>query len=102
MTTLMRLYKLEGHTPVPVPDENVQEWVSWRIHADRHVAFTEGNGVTVSTVFTGIDLPGGGHLFETAIFREHEAPELQRGSATWSEAEARHVHVCLELGLKAP
>lgn len=86
----MKNYILEGKTPVPVDD--VLVWEEWFEKADRHVDKTElPNGVSVSTVFLGLDHGWNGdiELFETMIFGgEHDG--FQDRCSTWEEAEAMH------------
>src|SRR5262245_15434810 len=88
-----RLWILKGKTPVMVRD--VIEWGSWFQTADRKVAKTQIDDVTVSTVFLGLDHGYGGRvlLFETMVFGgEHD--RMCERSATWEEAERVHKHVC--------
>lgn len=86
------LYTLEGKTPVHIND--MREWSKWRAHADRTVDFTRlPDGVTVSTVFTGINSIVFSNepplLFETMIFGgEHD--QYKERYCTWEEAEAGH------------
>lgn len=100
------LYRLEGHTPVPVEDT-----IAWaRFYEktkNRRVAGDHINGWFISTVFLGIDSNPFGSpplLFETMIFSETEQTEspilkkkypkslnnYQRRYATWDEALAGH------------
>ena len=84
-------YVLEGKTPKPAKD--VLEWAKWFETADLQIANTKlPNGVTVSTVFLGLDrsfAKGIPILFETMIFGgEHD--QYQERYATWEEAEAGH------------
>ncbi len=86
----MNDYILEGHTPVVVTD--IRTWARWFETADRGVARTEKNGVTVSTVFLGLDHSFGSGpplLFETMVFGGKLDQEQERYS-TWDEAEAGH------------
>lgn len=84
-------YILDGHTPVRVP--SLREWGRWMEDGDRRrVAFDMVDGVTVSTVFLGLDHQWGDGpplLFETMIFGgPHD--EYQERYSTWEEAEAGH------------
>jgi hypothetical protein len=86
----MNQYVLDGHTPVPASD--IRDWGRWFEKADRHVAKTEINHVTVSTVFLGLDHAFGGGtpiLFETLVFGGPLDGEMER-YATWDQAEAGH------------
>jgi hypothetical protein len=83
-------YRLENRRPVPCNDYG--EWARvFEEPADRHVAATEVGGMTISTIFTAIDLailPGAPpELFETKIFGGIDY--LER-CATWEQAEAQH------------
>lgn len=93
------LYKLIDQTPVPV--EDVLDWGLWWETADRIVkqeAATEG--VSVSTVFLGIDhaFPGPRQpgykpmLFETMVFGGTMNSYCERYS-TWAGAEAGYKKV---------
>lgn len=66
----MLKYKLDAAGD-PVPCQDVIEWARWFERADRTVRRDTIDGVTVSTVFLGIDhsFGGGAHiLYETMIF----------------------------------
>ncbi len=84
-------YILEGKKPKLV--EDMVEWGIWFESAKRHVAETTlPNGVSVSTVFLGLDHSfGDGEpiLFETMIFGGKHGDYQERYS-TWEEAEAGH------------
>lgn len=86
-------FRLEGHEPVPV--EGVLEWARAFGDAEsRRVAWDEPcPGVTVSTVFLGIDHnfreTGPPLLFETMTFVDEDGVEQIRTS-TWDEAAAAH------------
>jgi hypothetical protein len=86
-------YVLDGHKAVPEP--NLLKWAAWFEKADnRRVAYTEVSpGVTVSTVFLGLDHGFGGYdgvlLFETMVFGGEHDGEMDRAS-TWEEAEEQH------------
>jgi hypothetical protein len=88
----------DGRTPVPCRD--VRAWGRWyeAVGEGRRVAIDDlGGGLTVSTVFLGLDHGFGGRrplLFETMVFRERggdfpEGDETWR-YATWGEAERGH------------
>ena len=82
-------WKLDGHTPVPCTRD---EWGALMERGDRQVARDEFDGITVSTVFLGIDhnFSGGPPLiFETMVFGGG-LTEYQTRYATWDEAEAGH------------
>jgi hypothetical protein len=84
---------LRGRTPVALTD--LMLWAKWMEKADRKVARTAINAVSISTVFLGLDhgfSMNDEHvplLFETMIFGgEHD--EYQERYATWDEAVAGH------------
>lgn len=84
-------YILDGHTPVPVDD--LFAWGRWfEVDANRRVGRDEIGGVSVSTVFLGLDYgyPSRGPiLFETMIFGgSHDQHQVRY--ATWNEAVAGH------------
>jgi hypothetical protein len=85
-------YILDGHEPVPEPD--LIAWARWMAaHADRHVARDEPSpGITVSTVFLGIDLNYRPPplVFETMVFCDYTGDEPTWRYATWDEAVAGH------------
>lgn len=86
-------YILDGKTPKPA---TLMEWAEWMETADRHVAVAEIGGVTVSTVFLGLDHQFGDGpplLFETMIFDGIE-DRYQGRCSTWEEAEAQHEQAC--------
>lgn len=90
-------YILDGHTPVPCDDFAVLG----RMYRDqdRHVALTElDGGITVSTVFLGIDHQWGNGpplLFETMVFGTDD--DMTERYSTWDEAQAGHDAVVAEL-----
>ena len=83
----------------PVPCKDVAAWSLFFADFDRHrrVAFDEiAPGVTVSTVFLGIDHGWGSGrpvLFETMVFDDYEEGQHQWRCCTWDEAEAQHEEV---------
>jgi hypothetical protein len=86
-------YVLDGHVPKAV---SWDEWVLWNadgFEARRRVAFDDlGAGVTVSTVFLGLDHQFGSGpplLFETMIFGG-QLDEFQARYSTWDQAIAGH------------
>ena len=87
----MKTYILnDQHEPVPTDDARV--WGEWMEKGNRQVARTEIDGVSVSTVFLGLDHQWGEGrpiLFETMIFGgKHN--EYQRRCSTWHDAEVMH------------
>ena len=99
--TSLGLYRLDGHTAVPVDD--LFEWARWHHLADRQVALTEVSpGITVSTVFLGLDhgLMGPPQLFETMVFSDYGGGDMDR-YATWDEAVAGHDAMVAKLTAKA-
>jgi len=96
-------YILDGHTPVR--EDDLMAWARWMQTADRHVALTEHELFTVSTVFLGLD-HSFGHgpplLFESMAFDRMphiDGLAIQVGKAlddecerysTWNKAEIGH------------
>jgi hypothetical protein len=88
--TMSDKYILEGKKTVPC--EDLMEWAKWFEQADRSVAKDDVNGVSVSTVFLGLDHAFGESqpmLFETMVFGGDLDQEQARYS-TWDEAETGH------------
>lgn len=87
----MRKWILQDRVPVPCDD--LLEFARWFEQADRHIALTYlGDGVTVSTVFLGMDHNFGDGpplLFETMCFGS-SLNEEQRRYSTYDEAEIGH------------
>ena len=84
-------YVLDGKTPVPVDD--IGEWGKWWSKADRRVALWKEDGVSVSTVFLGIDHSFGEGpplLFETMVFGLESLEGEQDRCSTWEQAEQMH------------
>ena len=85
-------YILEGKKLKPV---DLMTWAKWFGTADRHIARDEISGVTISTVFLGIDHNWGDGpplLFETMIFGgEHDG--YQHRYETWDQASNGHQKV---------
>lgn len=92
-------YVLDGHEPVP--EDDILVWGRWFETADRRVALTElPSGHVVSTVSLGIDhnfYGGTPLLFETMAGGDGDFLDIQRRCSTWSEAEAQHEEVVMEL-----
>lgn len=88
-------YVLAGKEPVVEPD--FLKWAVWFEEAERHVDKTDlvvdGEEITVSTVFLGLDhnfgREGDPLLFETMIFGGKYDQKIRRCS-TWAEAEEQH------------
>jgi hypothetical protein len=87
-------YILDGKEPRPAPDP--MDWGRWFGNFDnRRVAQTEAEGITVSTVFLGLNHQHGDGpplLYETMIFAPG-LPDLDEWCerwTTWDEAEAGH------------
>ena|SRR5258708_1739496 len=95
-------YRLDGRIPVPCDRKT---WAEQAIGT--HVAVTENDGLTISTVFLGLDHSHGGPdpmLFETMIFgpgySEGVNPvEYQTRCSTWEEAEEMHAKACKTVGI---
>ena len=90
----MTHYKLDGKTPVPLPEKQLFEWAEWYSNANRVVKQEKVGPYEVSTVFLGLDhnhaQAGPPILFETMIFSESEAVDYQRRCSTWDQALAMH------------
>lgn len=88
----LKLYILEGKTPVPCSDPLV--WEREVFKADRTVKKTTVGDMYISTIFLGVCnsvIPGAAPLlFETMIFNVPGDDEYQRRYSTWEEAEAGH------------
>lgn len=84
----------DGMTPVEV-GFSIEGWAKWMEEHQRTVAFSSLEpGLTVSTVFLGIDhafFPGLLHVFETMSFGPIFDGELYDRYATWDDAVAGHV-----------
>lgn len=88
-------YILDGKMVIQA--DSFLEWAQWMQTKDHRVAFTEINGVVISTVFLGVDhnFCGDGDplLFETMVF----SPDWERGEQrryfTWQEAQVGHQEV---------
>lgn len=95
-------YVWDGENVKTVPD--METWAKqFNGMANRRVAKDAANGVTVSTVFLGVDHQfGGGRplLFETMIFGGEFDQECERYS-TAAEARIGHKQWCDKLGIKA-
>ena len=88
------LYILDGKTPVPEPD--LSTWARWFEDADRIVAHTVRENVSVSTVFLGLDHSfheGPPILFETMVFRSGQSGDDMARYSTWEEAEKGHAEM---------
>ncbi len=90
----MKLYILDGHTPVLCHD--IEKWGMWMMLDRAQVGETTVGEMWVSTVFLGIDHGfmhiGPPVLFETMVFLGHESISCDR-YCTWEEAEAGHAKV---------
>ncbi len=79
----------------PVREPDLLAWGQWMDthHQDRVLEQTHCGGITVSTVFLGVDQRFRGEgpplVFETMVFRGDEGDEQVRAS-TWGEALANH------------
>lgn len=86
----LRHWILEGRTPVAV---DMMTWAKWFGDMNnRHIAYAHVGGLSISTVFLGIDhgfMEREPILFETMVFGAGETLEMDR-YATYEEAEAGH------------
>jgi len=92
----MPIYKLDGHKVVKgtFKDYMVEQMRMARGDEDAHrVAYTQRNGVTVSTIFDGFSYCRDG-CFETMVFGG-PYNEKQWYCATWEEAERQHRAIVL-------
>ena len=83
-------YLLEGKKVIREPD--LIKWANWFETANRHVAKDEIDGVSISTVFLGLDHGFGDGppiLFETMVFGG-ELDQEQERYATFEQAEKGH------------
>ncbi|HEG43639.1 MAG TPA: hypothetical protein ENH94_06285 [Phycisphaerales bacterium] len=90
MTAVTDKYILDGHKPVPC--FNLMKFARWFENANRHVAKTKIDDITISTVFLGLNHgfgKGPPLLFETMIFGGRFDEDMWRYS-TWDEAEKGH------------
>lgn len=86
---------------VPTRCNDLIKWTNWFETADRRVAKTDKDDISISTVFLGIDHSFGGNkplLFETMVFGG-EYDEYQQRYSTWEEAEQGHEQVCKLCGV---
>jgi hypothetical protein len=96
-------YILDGRMAVECPD--LMKWADWlaKNEDQRRVAWTEvAPGVTVSTVFLGLDHQWGNGppmLFETMAFTDYGGEECWR-YPTWDDAEVGHHAVVRSLQAK--
>jgi hypothetical protein len=111
VSNILGKYILEGHTPVPVEDDDKLAWARWFENADRHVAEDRFGAYRVSTIFLGLDHRFGSItgledsppiLFETMVFgrkrwlvlfgrlRAINTSLFQRRYFTWEQAERGH------------
>jgi len=84
------MYILVGKTAITTGDALL--WAMFMEHENRQVDRTEINGVSVSTVFLGLNHNYWGGvpiLFETMVFGG-AYDQYQRRYATWEEAEQGH------------
>lgn len=91
-------YILDGHAPVPC--EDLMQWGRWLEGADTRVASDSRGGVTVSTVFLGLDHrfgPGPPLIFETMAFPADGSDEECERYSTWDEAVAGHEAMCAKV-----
>jgi hypothetical protein len=89
---MARLYRLIGRLPVPCDD--VREWLTAMHGARTTVGYDLVEGVHVLTMFHSIDQSDGDppRLFETMIWGGHTGgnPVISAWRSTWGEAETMH------------
>ena len=88
---MLDMYILKGKKPIKEPD--LMKWAKWFEKSERFVAKTEIKGITISTIFLGLDHNYFGNevpiLFETMVFGGELDQEEERYS-TWDEAVKGH------------
>jgi hypothetical protein len=97
---LLRTYIWDRETDTIKPVDTLT-WGRYLEEGDRTLQITEFNGVTVSTVFIGLDYnwykrPGGPIVWETMVFGG-ERDGLQRRYQTKEEAIAGHDQIVSEM-----
>lgn len=92
----MNLYILSSnHDIIRCYDEKI--WLKWFEYSNKTICTTTDKGITVSTVFLGIDhnfSKGLPILFETMIFRDDDEYELIQRHSTYEEAKIGHENIC--------
>ena len=91
-------YILVGHRVKLEPD--LTKWACWFETSNRRVARDTVNGISVSTVFLGLDHQFGDGppmLFETMTFGPSDHEQLCERCSTWEEAEEQHRRVVQSL-----
>jgi len=93
-TAPAHLYVLEGQTPKPVYD--VIEWAKYYETADRIVKQTMIKGISISTVFLGMDygVLGIQPLLSETMVSGGAQDFYQKRYSTWEEAVEGHQQVC--------
>lgn len=94
---------LEGKTPVKVDTMTWARWLGDEVDK-RRVQYHEKDGISVSTVFLGLNHQFGNGpplLFETMIFGG-EQDQWQDRCSTWEEAEEQHKIACAIAGIGNP
>lgn len=86
----------------PIRCENIQQWGEWISKKEnKRVALTKKLGITISTVFLGVDhnfVGGPPIIFETMIFGGDHDQEMMRYTS-WEDAVSGHCQVCERLGI---
>lgn len=87
------MYRLEG--TIVVPENDPAAWGKAITFQNHVVARDHFKGVKISTVFIGLDASDADPpmVFETMVFGGSLHQEVAQ-SATWEEAEVKHVRVC--------
>ena len=81
----------------PVETKDLDSWGRWMQAADRKVAKTKINGMTVSTVFLGFDHAwdnGPPLLWETMVFGGPLDQKQDRCGGSKTDAETMHARMC--------
>ena len=93
----MNMYVLEGNAKNAVKFNDPIKWTEeMKNIKNKQIAKKVKNGVTVSTVFLGLDYNFGSGkplVFETLVFRGKHDGEMLRYS-TWTEALKGHKKMC--------
>jgi hypothetical protein len=99
--TVPTFWKLVDRKPVPCDD--LREWEDFCASQERHVGWTEIEGLKVSTIFLGVvanPFRKPPLLFETVVFDDYGSHDIARYE-TWEQAEAAHAAIVAEILAKA-
>lgn len=80
----------------PIEENDLMKWARWFETGDRKVAMSEINGMTVSTVFLGLNHnfgEGEPILWETMLFKDGDEQNCERCGGNLVNALAMHARV---------